>query len=78
MAGDIAQRTGLAYYKDDLVRTYPGGFTKNEKNEVCLDRINKQHCEVYDVNRILPVSGLWDGSHIYNMPLQMKKLFPNG
>lgn len=77
MAGDIAERTGLAYYKDDLVRTYPSGFTKNEKNEVCLDQINKQHCEVYDVNRILPVSGLWDGSHIYNMPLQMKKLFPN-
>ncbi len=77
MAGDIHQRTGLAYYKDDLTQTYPGEFTTDEKEEVCLDKINKLHCEVYDVNRILPVSGLWDGSHIYNMPLQMKNLFPN-
>ena len=77
MSGDVRQRTGLAYYKDDLVKTYPGEFTNNENEEVCLDKVNKLHCEIHDVNRILPVSGLWDGSHIYNMPFQMKKLFPN-
>lgn len=76
MLGDIAKRTGLAYYKYDLAKTYPGDFTLKESEEVCLDKVNRLHCEVYYVHRILPDSGLWDGKHLYNMPYQMKKLFP--
>ncbi len=77
MLGDISKGAGLAGYKADLVRVYPGSYVDKESDEACVDRVNKMHCETYDVNRILPDSGLWDGQHIYNMPLQMKKLFSN-
>ncbi|MFZ3229327.1 MAG: hypothetical protein WA160_03905 [Pseudobdellovibrio sp.] len=76
MLGDISKRTGLAYYKYDLAKSYPGDFTANSNEEVCIDTANNLHCEVYYTHRILPDSGLWDGTHAYNMPLQMKKLFP--
>ncbi len=76
LLGNVAQGTGLAGYKADLVRVYPGEYTFNDSDEVCVDKANGLHCEVHNVNRILPDSGLWDGQHMYNLPLQMKKLFP--
>ena len=32
---------------------------------------------MYAIDRMLPDSGLWDGSDMYNIPLKMKRLFPN-
>ena len=76
MLGDSSTGDGLEGYRDDLVRVYPGSYTNRAEEEVCVDTSNKLNCEIFDVNRILPDSGLWDGNHMYNMPYQMKRLFP--
>ncbi len=77
MLGDAASGQGLEGYRDDLVRVYPGSYTAKSDDEICVDMVNRLHCETFFVNRILPDSGLWDGNHMYNMPYQMKRLFPN-
>lgn len=77
MLGDISKGQGLAGYKSDLVRIYSSAFTINQSEEVCLDSANGLNCDVFNVNRILPDSGLWDGLHTFNMPYQMKRTFPN-
>lgn len=77
MLGDATKGTGLLGYKDELVSLYPGDFTENEEDEICIDPVKKLHCEVFNVNRILPESGLWDGSHVYNRAYVMKRMFPN-
>lgn len=77
MLGNLSKGEGLGGYKADLVRVYPGSYQYGSQEEVCVDSANKLHCEVFDVNRVLPDSGLWDGLHMYNMPYQMKLAFPN-
>lgn len=74
--GTLKNPHSLAYQKNELTTIYSDDYAKNESGETCLDN-TKTHCERYAIDRILPDSGLWDGSDMYNIPLKMKRLFPN-
>lgn len=74
--GSLKNPHGLAYQKNELTTIYGDDYARKESDETCLDS-SKTHCERYAIDRILPDSGLWDGSDMYNIPLKMKRLFPN-
>lgn len=74
--GSLSNPHSLAYQKNELTTIYADDYSKNAAGETCTDS-TKTHCERYAIDRILPDSGLWDGSDMYNIPLKMKRLFPN-
>lgn len=56
-----------------LARNYPGDFTENDENEICYGL----RCVTYNVRKYMSDDGLIDGSHRYNQPYNIRKLFPN-
>lgn len=60
----------------ELSANYPSEFTRDERNEECEDAQQRKNCRTYHVDRVMSDYGLFDGSHRYNSPLLMKKMFP--
>lgn len=73
--GNIRYRHSLEYQRNHLATVYDGDFTRGTKREICSDKDGRHVCEIFNVDRVLPDYALWDGSHMYNYPFIMKRLF---
>lgn len=71
----------LEFYKDRLAREYrpgaghPGGYTRIASEERCEK--DGSSCDVTNLERIMPIQGLYDGTSRYNEARKMRELFPN-
>jgi hypothetical protein len=79
--GDGEKVNTLEFYRQRLYREYGPGhkkveYVRSQKAEVCLTR-PYTNCPVTNLDRVLPDSYLFDGSHLYNYPYLMKRVFPN-
>ena len=81
--GSEARTNSLEFYKARLALEYgpnsPTGhyeYTRNVNDERCLGPGRYERCSITNLERIMPESGLFDGSHRYNYPYMMKRLFP--
>lgn len=59
--------------RENLTQSYPGDFAAEKKDEICVD--NK--CVTYWIDRVMSDIGLFNNSHQFNQPLNLRKLFPN-
>jgi hypothetical protein len=80
--GASRENNTLEFYKSRLARAYgPEGhkyeYTRDEAAERCDGPGRFEHCRITNLERIMPDRGLYDGSHRFNNPYQMKRLFPN-
>lgn len=71
----------LEFYKRRLATEYGPGmpeyaYTRDPKAENCSGPGQFDNCHVANLDRILPESGLYDGSHRYNEALTAQNLFP--
>jgi hypothetical protein len=81
MVGSADKVNTLEFYRQRLFREYGPSNKKEEyvrtKNEeICLVK-PYTNCTITNLDRIMPDSYLYDGSHLYNYPYMMKRLFPN-
>jgi hypothetical protein len=72
----------LEFYRSRLAREYgPGSakfeYTRSRSKEKCFGPGKYDNCDVTNLDRILPDKFLFDGSHLYNYPYMMKRVFPN-
>jgi hypothetical protein len=79
--GAVDKVNTLEFYRQRLYREYgPGNkkveYVRSREQEKCLTKpyIN---CPVTNLDRILPDKYLFDGSHVYNYPYMMKRVFPS-
>jgi hypothetical protein len=81
MIGAAGKNNTLEFYKSRLARDYgPASphyeYTRRASRERCTSP-DRRNCPVTDLERIMPESGLYDGTHRYNHPYIMKRLFPS-
>ncbi len=79
VVGNAASFNTLDFYRRRLARLYPEDFTLDPFQERCAFRVARlapDHCQILDLNRVLPDYGLFNDSHMYNYPYIMKRIFP--
>lgn len=66
----------LAGQRHELTTLYSGDFAPKKEDAIC-EPGKPSRCTTFYVNHILSDLGLIDGSHRYNQPYNLRKLFPN-
>jgi len=74
--GTAKQFYSLAGQRHELTTLYAGDIAPKKENAIC-EPGKPNRCTTYFVNDILSDQGLLDGSHRYNQPYNMRKLFPH-